>query len=126
MYSVSVTGPCSAVKPAAWRFSIVPTYSDSFITSSVLRAVSYTHLYLNTRPSFVAEEIFSIIKERIESEVEYFAMPHQSYYVNMRFVDDYDKKEVKMSYGKKTYTAIMTRNRYKAFNDKMFEMAKLL
>ncbi len=86
----------------------------------------HTKIYLNTRPAFVAEEIFSIIKERIESEVEYFAMPHQSYYVNMRFVDDYDKKEVKMSYGKKTYTAIMTRNRYKAFNDKMFEMAKLL
>ena len=86
----------------------------------------HTKIYLTTRPAFIVEEIFSIIKERIESEVDYFAMPHQSYYVNMRFVDDYDKKEVKMSYGKKTYTAIMTRNRYKAFNDKMFEMAKLL
>lgn len=53
-------------------------------------------------------------------------MPHQSYYVNMRFVDDYDKKEVKMSYGKRSYTAIMTRGRYRTFNDKMFEMAKLL
>ena len=68
----------------------------------------------------------SILHERIESEVDYFAMPHQSYYVNMRFVDDYDKKEVKISYGKKSYTAIMTRGRYRTFNDKMFEMAKLL
>lgn len=86
----------------------------------------HTKIYLTTRPAFVVEEIFSIIKERIESGVEYFAMPHQSYYVNMRFVDDYDKKEVKMSYGKRSYTAIMTRGRYRTFNDKMFEMAKLL
>ena len=86
----------------------------------------HTKIYLTTRPAFIVDEIFSIIKERIESEVEYFAMPHQSYYVNMRFVDDYDKKEVKISYGKKSYTAIMTRGRYRTFNDKMFEMAKLL
>lgn len=86
----------------------------------------HTKIYLTTRPAFVVEEIFSIIKERIESGVEYFAMPHQGYYVNMRFVDDYDKKEVKMSYGKRSYTAIMTRGRYRTFNDKMFEMAKLL
>ena len=86
----------------------------------------HTKIYLTTRPAFIVEEIFSIIKERIESEVDYFAMPHQSYYVNMRFVDDYDKKEVKISYGKKSYTAIMTRGRYRTFNDKMFEMAKLL
>ena len=86
----------------------------------------HTKIYLTTRPAFIVDEIFSIIKERIESEVEYFAMPHQSYYVNMRFVDDYDKKEVKMSYTKRSYTAIMTRGRYKAFNNKMFSMAKLL
>lgn len=86
----------------------------------------HTKIYLTTRPAFIVDEIFSIIKERIESEVEYFAMPHQSYYVNMRFVDDYDKKEVKMSYAKRSYTAIMTRGRYKAFNNKMFSMAKLL
>lgn len=86
----------------------------------------HTKIYLTARLAFIVEEIFSIIKEKIESEVEYFAMPHQSYYVNMRFIDDYDKKEVKMSYGKKSYTAIMTRGRYKTFNDKMFEMAKLL
>lgn len=86
----------------------------------------HTKIYLTTRPAFIAEEIFSIIKERIESEADYFAIPHQSYYVNMRFVDDYDKREVKMSYGKRSYTAIMTRGRYKTFNDKMFEMAKLV
>ncbi len=86
----------------------------------------HTEIHLTTRPAFVVEEVFSIIKERIESEVDYFAMPHQSYYVNMRFVDDYDKKEVKISYANKSYTAIMTRGRYKTFNDKMFEMAKLL
>lgn len=85
----------------------------------------HTRIYLTTRPAFIIDEIFSIIKERIESEVEYFAMPHQSYYVNMRFVDDYDRTEVKMSYGKRAYTAIMARGRYKAFNDKMFGMAKL-
>lgn len=85
----------------------------------------HTKIYLTTRPAFVAEEVFSVIKERIENEVEYFAMPHQSYYVNIRFVDDYDKKEVKMSYGKRNYNAIMTRGRYKDFNDRMFEMAKL-
>lgn len=86
----------------------------------------HTKIYLTTRPAFIVEEIFSIMKEKIESEVDYFAMPHQSYYVNTRFVDDYDKKEVKISYGKKSYTAIMTRGRYKDFNDKMFKLAKLL
>lgn len=86
----------------------------------------HTKIYLTARPAFVAEEIFSTIQKRIESEVDYFAVPHQSYCVNMRFVDDYDKKEVRMSYGKKVYTAIMTRGRYNNFNDKMFEMAKLL
>ena len=35
-YSVSVIGPCSAKNLAAWRFNIVPTYSDSTNTSSVL------------------------------------------------------------------------------------------
>ena len=75
----------------------------------------HTKIYLTTRPAFIVEEIFSTIKERIESEVEYFAIPHQSYYVNLRFVDDYDKKEVKMSYGKRSYTAIMNMRRYKAF-----------
>ena len=86
----------------------------------------HTKLHLTSGLTFVVEEIFSVIKERIESEVDYFAMPHQSYYVNTRFVSDYDKKEVRLSYGQKTYSAIMSRTRYKAFNDKMFEMAKLL
>ena len=37
LYSVSVTGPCCDKKRAAWRFSIVPTYSLSLTTSSVFR-----------------------------------------------------------------------------------------
>ena len=100
----------------------VPISSIIFIENSG----RHTEFHLTSGLSFVAEEIFSVVKERIESEVDYFAMPHQSYYINTRFVSDYDKKEVKMSYGQKTFSAIMSRTRYKAFNDKMFEMAKLL
>ncbi|MDO5398798.1 MAG: LytTR family DNA-binding domain-containing protein [bacterium] len=100
----------------------VPISSIIFIEN----AGRHTECHLISGLSFVAEEIFSVVKERIESEVDYFAMPHQSYYINTRFVSDYNKKEVKMSYGQKTFSAIMSRTRYKAFNDKMFEMAKLL
>lgn len=100
----------------------VPISSIIFIEN----AVRHTKFYLTSGLVFVSEEIFSVVKESIESEVDYFAMPHQSYYVNTRFVFDYDKKEVKMSYGQKTFSAIMSRTRYKTFNDKMFEMAKLL
>lgn len=104
------------------RVYSIPISSIIFIEN----AGRHTELHLTSGLAFVAEEIFSVIKERIESEVNHFAMPHQSYYVNLRFVAEYDKKEVKLSYGQRIHSAIMSRTRYKTFNDKMFEMAKLL
>ena len=100
----------------------IPVSSVIFIEN----AVRHTKFYLTSGLAFIAEEIFSVVKEKIEKEVDYFAMPHQSYYVNLRFVCEYDRKEVKMFYGQNSYSAIMSRTRYKTFNDKMFEMAKLL
>ncbi len=58
--------------------------------------------------------------------MDFFATPQQSYYVNMRFVDDYDKNDVILSYAGKTYRVDMSRRGYKGFNDKMFAQAKLL
>ena len=73
---------------------------------------------------FETIEIFSEIKSIIEGEVNYFAAPQQSYYVNLKYVTDYDKLSVTMTYGGKTYTAMMSRRCYKDFAAKMFEMAK--
>lgn len=86
----------------------------------------HTKIYLTSRPAFVADEIFSKVKDKIEREVDLFATPQQSYYVNMRFVDDYDKNDVILSYAGKTYRVDMSCRGYKGFNDKMFAQAKLL
>ncbi len=73
---------------------------------------------------FETEEIFSTVKQMIEKEVNYFATPHQSYYVNLKYVTRYTKTDVQMSYGGNTYNILMTRRRYKEFDIKFFEMAK--
>lgn len=86
----------------------------------------HTKFFVTSRPAFVGQEVFSKIKAQIESEVDYFAAPHQSYYVNMRFVDNYDKNNVSLSYGRQSYTVEMSRRGYKGFNDKMFAQAKLM
>lgn len=107
---------------ASKKICNIPVSSVIFIENSGRN----TKVYMTSGFTFDTEEIFSVVKERIEREVDYFAMPHQSYYVNMRFISDYDRKKVKLSYGQRTYSAIMSRTRYNSFNDKMFEMAKLL
>ena len=73
---------------------------------------------------FETEEIFSEIKDMIESEVNYFAMPHQSFYVNLKYVTGYNKTDVTMSYAGRTYKVFMTRRRYKDFDARFFELAK--
>ena len=69
------------------------------------------------------EEVFSKVKNMIENEVNYFCQPHQSFYVNLKYVAYYTKKEVIMSYANNTYEAIMTKRRYKAFDEQFFNMA---
>ena len=76
------------------------------------------------RCEFETEEIFSEIKEMIESEVNYFAMPHQSFYVNLKYVTGYNKTMVTMSYAGRTHKVFMTRRRYKDFDARFFELAK--
>lgn len=73
---------------------------------------------------FEAEEVFSFVKNTIEKEVNYFAMPHQSFYVNLNYVVNCTKDTVIMKYAGKRYKAYMTRRRYKEFEEKLFIMAK--
>ncbi len=75
---------------------------------------------------FETEEVFSAVKQMIEKEVNYFAAPHQSYYVNLRYVTGYTKTDVKMSYGGRAYKTMMSRRRYKDFDIKFFEAAKVI
>lgn len=81
---------------------------------------------VSTQYDFVAEEIFSVVKNKIEKEVNYFAMPHQSYYVNLNYVKSHTKEKVVMSYADNTYEALMSRRRYNDFDAKMFGMAKII
>ncbi len=85
----------------------------------------HTHI-ISTQYDFVAEEIFSIVKNKIEKEVNYFAMPHQSYYVNLKYVKNHTKEKVEMAYSGNTYEALMSRRRYNDFDAKMFSMAKII
>lgn len=71
-----------------------------------------------------AAENFTEIKSAIESEVNYFAAPQQSYFVNLKYVTGYDKLNVHMTYGEKTYSAMVSRRLYKDFAAKMFKIAK--
>ncbi len=73
---------------------------------------------------FEAAENFTEIKSAIESEVNYFAAPHQSYFVNLKYVTGYDKLSVHMTYGENTYSAMVSRRLYKDFAAKMFKTAK--
>ena len=81
---------------------------------------------VTTQYDFVAEEVFSSVKAQIEKEVNYFAMPHQSYYVNLRYVKNYTKEKVELAYSGNTYEAMMSRRRYNGFDAKMFDMAKTI
>lgn len=73
---------------------------------------------------FEAAENFTEIKSAIESETDCFAAPHQSYFVNLKYVTGYDKLNVRMTYGENTYSAMVSRRLYKDFAAKMFEMAR--
>lgn len=90
-----------------------------YISNSGRRTQIVTKQY-----EFETEEIFSTVKQMIEKEVNYFATPHQSYYVNLKYVTGYTKTDVQMSYGGNTYNILMTRRRYKDFDIKFFEVAK--
>lgn len=72
------------------------------------------------------KEIFSYIRNLIETAVNYFAYSHQSYFVNLRYVIKYTKKTVTVAHEGKIYEATMTRRRYKEFNDKFFEVVNKL
>lgn len=79
---------------------------------------------VSTEQEFIAEEVFTTLKNRIEKEVKYFAAPHQSYFVNLRYVTKHDKMNVEMTYAGKTYKADMSRRQYNEFDKKMFLTAK--
>lgn len=86
----------------------------------------HTHVVSTVYGEFEAEEIFSDVKNMIEKEVNYFCQPHQSYYVNLKYVVKYNKSNVIMSYAGNKYTALMTRRRYKEFDESFFMLANKL
>ena len=83
----------------------------------------HTHI-VSTEYDFVAEEIFSLLKNKIECEVNYFAAPHQSYFVNLHYVSAHNKQEVTLSYAGNIYSAEMSRRQFVEFDKKMFLQAK--
>lgn len=85
----------------------------------------HTHI-VSTEYDFIAEEIFSLLKNKIQKEVNYFAAPHQSYFVNLRYVISHNKTNVEMSYAGKKYSAEMSRRQFNEFDKKMFLRAKAL
>ncbi|MCH5210884.1 MAG: response regulator transcription factor [Oscillospiraceae bacterium] len=79
---------------------------------------------VSTEYDFIAEEVFSSLKNQIGKEVNYFAAPHQSYFVNLHYVTAHNKTDVTLSYAGKTYSAEMSRRQYNEFDKKMFLQAK--
>lgn len=69
----------------------------------------------------MVEEPFSVVKTLIENETETFVLTHQSYFVNVKYVSEYDNATVKVRGKGKEYTVHMSRRRFKTFEDKMFE-----
>lgn len=86
----------------------------------------HTKIFSTNHEVFETEEVFSTVKNMIEKEVNYFCQSHQSFYVNLKYVLNYTKKEVTMRYGEQTYDALMTRRRYKEFDERFFAMANAL
>ena len=97
----------------------IETADIIYISNSGRHAKIVTKQY-----EFETEEIFLAVKQMIEKEVNYFATPHQSYYVNLKYVTGYTKTDVQMSYGGHAYNAMMSRRRYKEFDIRFFEAAK--
>ena len=85
----------------------------------------HTHI-VTTNYDFNAYESFKTIKNRIENEVTYFAQPHQSFFVNMRYVTYYNHFRVVLTYGDKNYDVDMSRRQYSVFDAKFFMQAKEL
>ena len=83
-----------------------------------------TKIYFKSDTVFITDEVFSNVKKAIESEVNYFAMPHQSFFVNMHYVRSFDKDGVKLTYGTKNYETTVSRRGLADFTDRMFEYAK--
>lgn len=73
-----------------------------------------------------AKESFSKLKSMIGKEVNYFCQSHQSFYVNMKYVTQYDKESVVLKYAGTAYQVPMSRRQYKIFRKKFFELAKAL
>ena len=84
------------------------------------------HTHVVTKDlDFIADELYKNVKAAIEKEgLSYFAQPHQSFLVNLRFVTYYDRFSVGLSYGDKTYKADMSRRQYNSFDTKFFLHAK--
>lgn len=79
---------------------------------------------VSTEYDFVAEEVFSSLKNKIENEVNYFAAPHQSFFVNLHYVTAHNKQEVALSYAGNVYSTEMSRRQFNEFDKKMFLQAK--
>lgn len=76
-----------------------------------------------TKYEFTAKESFATLKNKIQSKVDYFIESSQSIFLNLSYVEDYDKSSVLLSYGGKECGLYMSRRKFKNFDAKMFERA---
>lgn len=73
---------------------------------------------------FIAAESFSHIKNRIKNDVDYFASPHSSLFVNLRYVAAHNKLCVSVMRNNKIINLDMSRRHYQKFADALFAMAE--
>lgn len=85
-----------------------------------------TRIYTAGGDQFDTDDIFSKIKEKIDRESDCFAPPHQSFYVNMMYVESYDKNNVIASCSGNWYKIDVSRREYKEFNKRMFDRIKTI
>ncbi len=83
----------------------------------------HTHI-VTTNRDFVAREPFSVLKNKILSETNYFAESNQSVFLNLKYVTYFDRLSVVVSYGNKKHELYMSRRKFKNFDTKMFEIAR--
>lgn len=130
--STGIDSAIERLRSAAKKISVTRAKSKVKVSIDIASIIYITNTGRHTKivstshDTFETEEVFSTVKNMIEKEVNYFCLSHQSFYINLKYVLNYTKKDVTMSYAGNTYEAIMTRRRFKEFDEKFFSMANRL
>lgn len=82
---------------------------------------SNRHTYVVTKEdAFIADEPFAEVKALLEKESDSFALAHQSFFVNLKYVSYYDNTVVRLANKDKEYEVHMSRRKFANFEEKLF------